>query len=277
MAGLNAISKEQARMAKELLGGTGEDEGDPVGNLFRESTGGGIPREKMDRVQAIISDYGEMKNEVFGVTNGTMIAEDQEKLAFLDKEQQADIEAALTPAEYLEYQLRSSPTAGQLRFQLQAFNPTEDEFRVLFKARQDFDQQYGAEWSAGLTPEQREDRQAHQSELAAQIQAALGPDRFAQYKQETDQVYIDTSRLVERMELPAAATQQVVDVQGDITKRADLVRKDPGLSAADKRAQLSALADEAAAKVGAVLGDRGFAAYRQNGGWWLQGLAPQSK
>jgi hypothetical protein len=68
-----------------------------------------------------------------------------------------------------------------------------------------------------------------------------------------------------------------VDVQGDITKRADAIRKDAGLSAADKKSQLAALADEATSRLGAVLGDRGLAAYRDNGGWWIQGLAPPTK
>lgn len=274
MSGLNAVYKEQTRMLKELVG---DDQDDPLGNLYRQQMSGGVPREKFDRVQSIISDYNDMRNDVFANANGALLPEDQEKLAFLEREQKADIAAALTPAEQFEYQIRNSPMAGQLRSQMKAFNPTEDEFRSIFKAQQDFDQQYGSPWGPPMTPEQQQERQAHQADLTAQVQGALGPDRFAQYKQETDPSYLQTSGLVERLELPAEATRQVVDVQGDITKRADAVRKDPGLSAADKKSQLAALADEATTKLGSVLGDRGLAAYRQSGGWWIQSLAPPPK
>ncbi len=274
MSGLNAIYKEQAKMLKELVG---DDQDDPLGKQYLQQASGGIPREKFDRVQSIISDYNDMRNDIFGSTNGTLLPEDKEKLAFLEREQQADIAATLTPAEQFEYQLRNSPLANQLRSQMREFNPTEGEFRAIFRAQQDFDQQYGSQSGVPLTPDQQRERLAHQADLTAQIQGLLGPDRFAEYKQETDSSYIQASSLIERLELPAAATQQVVDVQGDITKRADAIRKDAGLSAADKKSQLAALADEATSRLGAVLGDRGLAAYRDNGGWWIQGLAPPTK
>jgi hypothetical protein len=81
---------------------------------------------------------------------------------------------------------------------------------------------------------------------------------------------------VDRLELPAAATQQVVEVQSEISKRADAIRKDPSLSDADRGSLLAALADEATGRITAVMGDRGMEAYKQNGGGWLQALKPPS-
>jgi hypothetical protein len=204
-----------------------------------------------------------------------MLPEDKEKMDYLQKEEKAEIAAELSPDELLEYQLRTSNTAGNLRYMLTAFNPTEDEFRAIFKAQQDFDSQYGSS-DGPLTPDQLKEREAHNADLFTKIQDAIGPERAAEYKVESDPNYVQLSRLVDRLELPAAATQQVASVQGDITKRADAIRKDPGLSAADKSSQLAALADEASAQITAVMGDRGLQAYKQNGGGWIQGLKPPS-
>jgi uncharacterized phage infection (PIP) family protein YhgE len=128
-----------------------------------------------------------------------------------------------------------------------------------------------------MTPDQQRERQAHQADLNASIQQALGADRYADYARETDPTYVATARVVDRLGLPAAATQQVVSVQDDISKRAMAVAHDTTLSDADRASQLSALADEAATKLTAVMGDSGLAAYRQNVGGWLQGLKRQGK
>ncbi|HXQ82029.1 MAG TPA: hypothetical protein VN775_11990 [Opitutaceae bacterium] len=264
MAGMNAINKEQANMLKDLMGAETEP-GDPFGDADRLNRSGSLGPEKYARVQAILSDYNELKGEIYSAAQGgPMLPEDQEKLAYLEKEQQADIAASLTPDELFEYQIRNSPTAGMLRYSLHAFNPTEDEFRAIFRVQQAFDQQYGS--MGPLSPDQQRERQAHKADVAAQVQDILGPDRFAEYKRDTDPAYQAVSRLVERLDLPPAAAQQVVALQDDISKRADAIRKDQSLAAADRSSQLAALADEATSKVASVLGDRGLAAYKQTGG-----------
>jgi hypothetical protein len=273
MVGLNALNREEG---KEIDGLVGPDENANgfFGISLKADATAGLPKEKYDRVQAIMSDYNDMRNGIYSSANGVMLPEDNEKLQYLQKEQDSEIAAELSPDELLEYQMRTSNTASQLRFSLSAFNPTEDEFRAIYKAQQEFDSQYGAE--GNLTPDQQRERQAHQGDLLAKIQDALGPDRAADYKLQTDPNYIFTKRLVERLDLPAAATQQVVSVQNDITRRADAIRRDTSLSAADRNSQLAALADEASGSISTVIGERGMAAYRDNGGGWIQGLRQPS-
>jgi hypothetical protein len=274
MTALRNINIEENKTIKDLLGNN-DDPGNPYGNAFRTDTNSGLSREKYDRVQAINNDFNEMRNNVYGDTNGLMLPEDKEKMNYLQKEQQAEIAAELSPEELFEFQLRSSGTSYELRSALTAFKPTEEEFRAIFKAQQDFDSQYGSS-EEQLTPDQLKEKDAHKGELLAKIQDAIGPDRAAEYKVESDPNYVQLSRLVDRLELPAAATQQVASVQSDITKRADAIRKAPGLSAADRSSQLAALSDEATAQITAVMGDRGLQAYKDNGGGWLQGLKPPS-
>jgi hypothetical protein len=267
LTGLGVISRHEAKELNDLLG-PDENGNNPPGVTYTDDATAGLSRKKFERIQAIGADFTDMRASIVGGANGYILPEDQEKLNYLAKERQAEINAELSPDEQFEYQLRTSNMANQLRYTLSTFNPTEDEFRAIFKAQQDFDSQYGPS-DGPLTPEQQKDKEDHKGDLLAKIQDAIGPDRAAEYKVESDPNYIQLSRLVDRLELPAAATQQVASVQGDITKRADAIRKDPGLSAADRSSQLAALSDEAAAQITAVLGDRGLQAYKQNGGGWL--------
>jgi hypothetical protein len=273
---LNSINKDQNRIMGELFSPDEFIDSDPVITAFSQMNSGGLSRASVDRLQKIDSDYSDLKDEVYTAAKGTLLPEDFEKLAFLQKERDADMAKALTPEQYLDYQLHNSSTAAMLRDSLQAFHPSEDEFRAIYSAQRDFEAQYGSP-DVPSSSEQQALRQAHEGDLQEKIQETLGPDRYAEYKTETDPAYVAVDRIVERFDIPAAATQQVLSLQTDYSKQADDIRNDATLSSTDRESKLATLADEASSKLGDVLGARGLAAYRQNAGGWLQALKPASK
>ena len=61
-------------------------------------------------------------------------------------------------------------------------------------------------------------------------------------------------------------------VQEDIKQRLTAVRADPSLTPAARTAQIAALTDETRSRITATLGERGFEAYKQYGGNWMQML-----
>ena len=271
-AEINALNKEQEAMLKEALGpDAAYPVDDPVAKAMMNLQNPGISSAAFERVQKIQQDYNELRSEVWSANRGVTFPEDGAKLAYLESEMQADLAKAMTPEEFFEYQLRNSNTAGVLRNQLRAFSPTEDEFREIFKAQQDFDQKYGSPYGM-LSPDQQAERTAHQADLLAAVQAALEPDRFADYKLETDGNYLATDNVVQRLGLPPATTQQVSSIRTDIRGRAAVIEQDDTLSAADKTTQLAGLYDEATLRITAILGEKGLAAYQTSGGWWIQGL-----
>ena len=265
----SALYKERNELQKQLL----PDDPSPPVNPRQQNIYGGLSAEKTKQVQAIASDYDELRYEIQNSANGTLLKEDADKLALLNKEQQADMEGALSPSELLEYQIRNSPTADSMRNSMQAFSPTEDEFRAIFKVQQAFDQQYGAN-NDQLTSDQKAERQKHQGEVLDQLQSILSPERMAEYKEETDPKFLAVNQALSRFNLPPTATKQVMDIQSNITKRADAIRGDASITDADRASQLSALADEATTKATTVVGERGFEAYKQSAGSWIQNLNP---
>jgi hypothetical protein len=267
-----ALYREEADAIDQVLGaGTGTS---AYARASQARRFGDLPPEKTTALNRIESDYNELMGEIRNGAQNMLLAEDREKLAFLEKERRADIAKLLSPDELLEYDLRNSSTASQLRYQLSAFAPTEDEFRAIFKIQQAFDAQYAGGNFQLMTPDQRRQRAEAQTQLTKQIAAALPPDRAAEYELKTDSAYLQTNTVVSRLELPATATADIVGIQKDIMKRADALRTDRSLPADQRTAQLAVLAAEADARLMPILGDAGMKAYKQNAGYWINSLRP---
>jgi hypothetical protein len=235
---------------------------------------GDLPDSQLRELDRITRDYDELINEVRSSAQGILLAEDREKIAYLEKEKRADISKLLSPDQLLEYDLRSSPTASALRQQLVAFNPSEDEFRAMFKVQQAFDLEHGVTSPELMTPAQRLAQVQGRKELTAQMKGVLSPERFPEYEQKTDPAYLQANAVVTRLQLPPTATAEIVAVQKDVTQRANAIRSDRTLNPEQRTAQLSALGSEAVLRLTPTLGAAGLAAYRQAGAGWLNGLQP---
>jgi hypothetical protein len=269
VAARQALQREEKEAIDQWLGpdpGTSEYQ-----RAKQARQNGELSPDKAAELNRIISDYNEMITETRSAAQNVLLPEDRAKIALLEKEKRADIAKLLSAEELFEYDLRSSPTANQLRFTLAAFSPSDDEYRAIFKVQLPFDSRYGS--PELMTADQTRQRRAEQPELIKQIKAVLSPDRFAEYQLKTDNAYIQANALVTRLQLPATATAEIVAIQKDITKRADAIRADPTLQPAQRAPQYAALGAEAATRLAPTLGEKGLAAYKQSsGGGWLNSL-----
>jgi hypothetical protein len=264
-----ALQREEKEMVDQLLGA---DAGASAYARAKQArTNGDLPPEKASELSRILADYGELMQEVRNAAQNILLPEDRAQLALLEKERRADIAKLLSADELFEYDLRSSPTAGQLRMTLSAFNPTDDEYRAIFRVQLPFDAKYGP--PELMNAEQMRQRRAEQADLVNQIKTVLTPERFAEYQLKTDGAYIQANALVTRLQLPATATGEIVAVQKDIAKRANAIRDDAALTTAQRTQQYQALGSEAVLRLTPTLGDSGVNAYRQSGGGnWINAL-----
>jgi hypothetical protein len=278
-AELARLGREQSALIKDLLG---PDAGpnDEWTAAMRRRQYGNLPPEKIDRLQSVLSDYGELRSSIFSEARGMILKEDEEKIALLEKEQRADIEKLFTPSELEEYDLRNSPLSNRLRMELSAFNPSEEEFKTLYRLYREAgnnpngtlteatSSQPGAAVRIGRVPQSQE--------LLNAVVQALGPERAAEYQQARDPAYQQASRLLERLNLPAALAADVVSTQQDLQSRVNEVQRDRTLSADDRTAKLTALAAEADSRFTATLGARGYEVYKRYGGNWVTRIVPTS-
>lgn len=263
MAKSQEWTKERQRLLREALG---DADADPNENVFLRAQTGGLSAEKQAGIQRILSDYNEMRTEIHANAEGVMLPADREKLAFIEKEQQADIEKLLTPEELFEYRIRSSDTSNRLRESLRNFEVSEEEFRTMFR---NISASLGSDTSP--TAFDRDSYQRIQSAVKEGIKSVLSPERMAEFERVSDPQYDQTSRLVARLNLPPTATQQVLDIQKQTME--SLRTMMTSASAEQHTTQANALLEQANQRLRTVLGgESGLQAYRDYGGQWLQSI-----
>jgi hypothetical protein len=235
---------------------------------------GDLPPATLAELDRINSDYGELMSEIRNGSQGILLPEDREELLFLARQGHADIAQRLTPEQLFEYDLRSSPEGWWLRTITAGMNPSEEEFRALFKVRFAFSAPYSDGLYEYMSAEDKQTLARLEPQLNEQIRAVLTPERFAEYQLKSTPEYRQTDALAKRLALPPNAAASIVTVQNEITKRAGVIRANAALTPLARNAQLGALADEAVARLTPTLGDSGMTAYRQSAGGWLNALRP---
>jgi hypothetical protein len=266
----NKLAEEQLSLMSELFG-KGNWVDDERFQKSQNARFGNLSSEKIRGILALEQTFSEqvMKLHLSNVKPGaTPSPELQEKLNALWEQQRAETEALLTPAERQEYEIHSGVAANLLRQDFKTFRPTEAEFKALFPFYQATFEEIRK--AAPLDNDENASQPSPLREtLKPQIQAILGPERYADFVQANEPGATRLNQLTERLGLPIAAAAQVTAVQKDVSQRADSVRKDPALTSEQRAAQLADLSEEAEVKITATLGDRGFDAYKQYAGDWL--------
>ncbi len=270
----SAIAREEQQVIKELLG---PDPDHRIADGFRRQFPNLSPAS-IEALTSIQQRFDDQRQEVYSSVRGMYLPSDSAKLRAINDAMHAEIQATLAPAEMDDYDLRTSDTANQLRFRLKDFGATEDEFRALYKLQSAFDAQIGRTYGP-MTPAQSQAWNDGQKTLNAAAAAALGPERYAEYQRSGDYNYQQTVNLVARIEAPPETANTLYALQKEYQQRQqDLYKAQRAAGGAvDVQAQVTALQQEATARVSALLGgDPDFVdAYKQYGGQWLNNLAPR--
>ena len=259
------LYREQQKMLRDLLGSDAEA---PEMSIYQQRRFESVPASKIEAVKDALRQFEEGRQEMYSSVGGISSPEQQRKLQALEKEHRATLANILDPTELEEFNLRNSDVARNLRFELSAFNPTEEEFRAVYKLQSQLEP-----YVPNLSPEEMQRRGEAQQRTRELIKSTLGPVRAAEYERATDFSYRQTSQLVSRLELPPETTTKVWEVKQDIEKRAQELRRDSAVPVEERAKKIAALAEEGVNRVSTLVGPRGIEAYKtQGGGYWLQSL-----
>lgn len=270
------LFREQDLMMKQLLG---EDyrASDDWSKMLFERQYGYLPAEKVNRLTSLLDDYQDIQKSVFDMTRGAMTAEARAKLELIKQERRADLATLLTPEELEAFDMHTSATANRLRYQLEAFQPTEEEYQTLYRLADSAgpvgQTRIGiGPFSVGSSPPQPE-----LTELQKRIETALGPERAAAYQLKTNPEYLQLHRVAEQFDLPDTAVTAAYQTAQSIRQRAQAVLKNPTLPAATKADQLIAITNEAEAQLQAQLGAQVYETYQARSGQWLKNYQNQAE
>ncbi len=152
----------------------------PLEQALRRRQFGGLPEAKAAALEKIQQDYQDLRQELYSAQRDRPMEDRMAQEKLLREEQQRDIDALLTPTEKLEWEVRTSSTAANLRRQIGSVEVTEQEFRALFAAQRTYEQ---VTQPSGLsmgprTVEQQELTLAAWEAQQAEQRRVLGDERY---------------------------------------------------------------------------------------------------
>jgi len=271
-AQLAQIDKELPAVLRELLGINYERE---VNKYFVDADEDDrrlafLSDDKRARVLALRDQFeGRREQILWQAPDGKITPGQLEQLRQIDREQQAALAGALTPEEQYEFDLTSSPTADRMRRELIGFNPTEAEFREIFSREQALDAAYAYEDTNDETV--RAARAADEQKMREDIEAALGPDRAAQFEQAQNPDFQSLTLLAERYDLPPEVSQTVLQMRQLAEESRRQLLDNQNLPADRLAAALNAIQAEAERSTRETLGDQAYAEYSRSA-TWIRGL-----
>ena len=270
---IRELEKEKSALLVELLGVDPEkDRQKEMGySDYRDRNLSFLPEEKKKLARDIQEKFEEQRQELY--RNGIYDEEDQKALKKVYEAQMAEMAKVLTPQELEEYDLRASQIASQLRYDLDGFEPTENEFREVYRLRKaredDLAYSYDPDDKAG-----QERRKKAGEEVDLQIKAQMGDARYAEYKRSQDYSYKELARLSDRLELPKGTAVAVFDMKKVAEDEVRKVREDKTLTNEQRTQALQAIRMETEKAITESLGESGLKKYRSRGGYWISNLAP---
>jgi len=274
---LQDLEAEEQALIKDLLGVDLHSELAKYWNADdeQERIYGFLSQDKRDRVSQLQTKYQQLEQEIYAGSKGVMLDEDREKLKRLQKAKEAELAGVLSAEEFEEYELRASPTANGLRSQMSGFQPTEEEFRKIFRLQKvfdnDFNQAFDSTDDTQVDVKSRAQQDAQEA-LNAEIKKNLGDARYNQWARAQDGDYKALTQMAERFQLPQETTDKIYQMKQEAEKLQQRIDNNPNLTDQQRATALAGVAKETEKSVSTLMGDGPYRAYKKAGGAWIQNL-----
>ncbi|HEY1172410.1 MAG TPA: hypothetical protein VGH19_13665 [Verrucomicrobiae bacterium] len=275
------LSEEKKALLIELLGvdvekARRERQGLPDYEALRMAW---LPEAKRKQVEDIRQRFQDQEQALYVKYRDYYGEERNLEFAEINKQRLAELAKILTPQELEDFKVRNSQTASQMKHDLQAFEPNEQEFRALFKAREAYDEATAKFRFSGPDPDDPQQQKLYADASKArdeEIKKLLGETRYAEYTRSQDYNYRELYRMAERSGLPKDTAAKVYDVKEATEAQARKVRSDQSLSAEQRQQALTEIKSLAERSIQESLGEKNFKSYQsRHYGSWMRGIAPE--
>lgn len=268
-----ALYKEQSNLLKDLLGELPMTSEHPLKRAFTNA-----PPEVLKQIAELQTKMGEKQQALYAKTAGYMDSSSTAERRKIEREFLDEVAKLTSPEQVEVYKLRNSNLSRNLRDELRAFSPTEEEFQAIFRQREAQEAVRTAtpttDASNPMTPELA--RQMRETQLKAQVQAeaamteALGPERAKEFKLLSGYEYsqLAESGVAKESLLRLAAMKDTAETSSRS------IQRDTTLSPEQRTAALLAIRTETEKELATLLGERRAKAYPNSGGYWIRNLAP---
>lgn len=188
------------------------------------------------------------------------------------------IKELLSPGQFEEYEMRVSHDAFRLRNSLRPFDPSEEEFRTIFRLEKQFGMDQANSGGNPADPARKQiDEQTGRvipsatstRQFQEAVKQALGEQRYADYELATDSNYSMLHNIVQTHGLPQETARAVYDMNKAAEQQATAIRENSTLSPEAREAGFERLRKQTEEEASKLLGDAAFPLYRHQFGAWL--------
>lgn len=261
---IKALQEERAALVKELLGV--EEKSLRVTSNYFDDAGQSrysyLPADLADRLEKLEIRY-EKSGGAARQTTGYQNEEARQKML-------TEMKKFMTPEQIIEYELRTSNQAKQLRNSLKDANVSESEFRSIFTAAYEYKQLTAA--TNGDEKPTAEQLQAAKKKSDDAIKDTVGEERYAELQRMKDPSYRTMAAAAPFLGYDRAALQRVSSIRADAEAALRTVTANEALSPEQKGKALLDIQNTTQQAVQKELGEKGSQYYQKAGGYWLRGL-----
>ena len=181
-AELERLDSERVSTIRKLLGvePSSEQLKLTTGFTYTDNRLGNLPPAKQDQASLIREEFNEKWRHVQAAAGSGDVSPDEitRQLRELDGERLARLAQILSPAELTEHELQTSWTSIQLRQRLAGRNPTEAEFRLIYEAQKEFDNEFVHYFNGRTDEPAMRLRQQQERLLNERLRLLLGEQRY---------------------------------------------------------------------------------------------------
>ncbi|MGI8964724.1 MAG: hypothetical protein ACR2H1_01405 [Limisphaerales bacterium] len=249
------LNKEKRALLKELLGMEPEEKPDMAALNPLEAMLDFLPSGKQTQVMELMQTY---QAKLMKTMKNGVDPDDMKQIQKVQKDMEAELAKILSPKELEDYQLRLSQTALVMRMQLSSFEPSEQEFRDIFKEKKKFDDEFPMMGAGNLDKAEKEKKAAAQKELNEKLKSILGETRFTEYQMNQDFAYQGMFKVAQKQGLPKDTAVKVFDMKKAAEDQAKSVRDNKALTVEQRTQALQGIRSETERSIEDVFGKTGF-------------------
>jgi hypothetical protein len=262
---LDALEKERRALLTELLGPNWDTSRiSQLADFNRYLDGpvlGKLPLETKEAIRQIEARGVERRQAYLAAQQAGGNSPDARELARLRQETRGEMGKILNPAQLEEYLLRYSYNGQNLREETRGLGISPDEFRKIFRARDEIDQQiqlhFGGDDAASAKA-----RVELEGKREAAVKEALGPERYDLYRYVQDPLFRQAQAVVEEVGAKPEAVLHIYEVNQAADEERRRLRSDASLSTEQRTAALERMVLEKEEALRKILGTDAYEQYR---------------